>query len=610
MGRINILDEKTANSIKAGEVIERPVSVVKELVDNSIDAGSSRIKIEFENGGISMIRVSDNGIGMDREDAEKSFLIHATSKITKIEDIYDLSTQGFRGEALASIGACSEVTLLTKQHGTKTGTQIVYRDGSLVSNKECAADDGTESMYICGLVEKLAIINPHIAMKLIKDGKQVFSTPGNGDMKDAVYSLYGKDIANELVPLDYEYEGLKLKGFAGRPSLTRGNRGMQYVYVNDRSIKNTSVTAAIDEAYRNSLMKNKFPVVFLAIYVPPGGVDVNVHPQKAEVKFSNESDVFRLVYHGIKNALFEKENVVPDLVKEAGEKETEVKNYAVTGEKPSVKETPLSKKIDVSYSKPAMDLFEILSEFKPDIEEIGSSDGPAGDVIHSEESAGDEISIPSDAYMEKTSLRDDIEALLKAEFRGIIFATYILMQSKEDLFVVDQHAAHERVLYEKFMKRRMEKSGSSDVEMLLVPSIIELTASDHSFVSDNLSKFKENGFEIDIMGERQIALRSIPVADTPAVRLKSMDKPSVIFERVLADLKRDVPKKDSIWYSLIQTTACKAAIKAHDVITREEAEELIRSLGKLDDPYHCAHGRPTFIRIPLTDIEKRFKRIL
>lgn len=661
MGRINILDTATANAIKAGEVIERPVSVVKELVDNSIDAGASSVKIEFEGGGIALIRVSDNGIGMDREDAQKAFLIHATSKIRKIEDVYDLSTQGFRGEALASVAACASVELITKQQDSDTGTLVRFEEGKMTEIKETGADNGTvvtvsglfstiparykflkkdstEGMYICTLCEKLAIVNPHISFKLIKDGKPVFTTPGNGSMLDTIYSLYGKETASALVPVEYEYEGLKLKGFAGKPSFYRGNRGMQYIYVNERAIRNQSVSAAIDEAYRNSLMKNKYPVCFLCIYVPPHLVDVNVHPQKAEVKFNNESDVFRLVYHGIKESVFASGEAkdAADLVREDKEKREE---------KPSSAGRQLSYKFSVPSKGPAApvtgvggadakaanDLLEALAGFKPDIAEISGEktpelpaadnaasdqpdDAPAvfPDVTDTAVTAGTGIDTASEAVLTSEGEElSDIEELCLSEFKGIIFDTYIVMQSSENVFYVDQHAAHERVLYEKFLKKhKVYDDTQKDVQTMLVPLLIDLPSGDYSFVSDNLQRFSESGFDIELMGQRQIALRSMPVADSASVRLKSMDDPSVIFKSVLEDMKRDVPAKTGIWYSLIQTTACKAAIKAHDKITREEALELIGMLRDLDDPYHCAHGRPTFIKVGLSDMEKRFKRIV
>lgn len=635
MSRINVLDAKTANAIKAGEVIERPVSVVKELVDNSVDAGATSVKIEFENGGISLIRVSDNGIGMDREDARKCFLIHATSKLQTIDDIYDLTTQGFRGEALASIAACADLSVTTKQADMKTGVLIEYRDGEFVKETEVAADkgtvvcaqnlfanmparykflkrDATESMYICSLVEKLAIINPHVAFRLVKDGKQILSTPGNGSMKDAVYAVYGKEFTSSLVSVEYELDGVKLKGFTGKPSYVRGNRAMQYIYVNDRPIKSAAVTAAIDEAYKASVMKHKYPVCILCIYSPAGGVDVNVHPQKAEVKFSDDSVIFRLVLHGIRNAVFG-EGAAPAASEELPpvSQAPAVTSSAAAPKKESSpapsKSLLRGRETYTGAEAGATDnLLRILSEFKPDVKKIENED-----VEHDEPVAQEPKPAESLIIEEPAVDRTDIEELAHAEFVGFLFCTYIIMQSENSVFLVDQHAAHERVLYERFGSRKEKMDADArSVQDLLVPEIVELSAADISFVTDNQERFREFGFDIDIVGDRQVALRSVPVAYKAEDRLKSMSKPKVFFSQVLEDLKRETPAKSNVWISLIQTTACKAAIKAHDVITKEEALALIDQLAECIDPYHCAHGRPTFQKIDETEIEKKFKRIV
>lgn len=637
MSRINVLDAKTANAIKAGEVIERPVSVVKELVDNSIDAGATSVKIEFENGGISLIKVSDNGIGMDVEDAHKCFLIHATSKITKVEDIYELTTQGFRGEALASIAACSDISVTTKQEDMKTGILIEYRDGELFNEASVAADkgtvvcvknlfaniparykflkrDATESMYICSLVEKLAIVNPHVSFRLIKDGKQILSTPGNGSMRDTIYAIYGKELTNSLVDIDYEQDGIKLKGFSAKPSYVRGNRGMQYVYVNDRPIKSSVVTAAIDEAYKASVMKHKYAVCVLCIYIPSGGVDVNVHPQKAEVKFSDDSTIFRLVLHGIRNAVFSEP--VKEISSSPAASVPMVSQAASNAH--SLGNKPSERSVYTPSDAGATDnLLRILSEFKPDVKSIENESDLNEPVVElkpvdvkeepeSESPAGEPIIID-----EPEQGRSEIEELLSSEFVGFLFSTYIIMQSDKCVFLVDQHAAHERVLYERFGNEREKlEEDKRPVQTLLIPQIIDLSVSDISFVTDSMERFRKFGFDIDIVGERQIALRAVPVATKSEDRLKSMSKPDVFFKQILEDLKKETPSKSNVWVSLIQTTACKAAIKAHDVITKEEALSLLSQLNECVDPYHCAHGRPTFFRIEETDIEKRFKRIV
>ena len=640
MGRINILDTKTANAIKAGEVIERPVSVVKELIDNAIDSGAARVTVEFAGGGISLIRVSDDGCGMDREDAQKAFLIHATSKLHSIEDIYSLSTMGFRGEALASIAACSDVTLTTCLKGGKTGTRVVYEDGSLkgvyddsegvgttveVRNlfKNLPArykflkKDSTEGMYITGLIEKLAVIAPEISIKLIKDGTTLFTTPGNGSALDAVYAVYGKETAKALVPVSFKYEGGRIEGFTGLTSFVRGNRGLQVVYVNGRLIHSKTVSAAIDEAYKNAVMKNKFPICFLMIYCEPGTVDVNVHPQKSEVKFSNDGDIFRLVYHGIKDALTKNGeagmtfNGIAEKVEQEADSGTQLRydfsaSAAAPGSAASASSAPAaSHKLNPQGSPvQANKLLQILSEFKPDIEALKESASEPS--ANPEETVEEPYEAPAPAPaiiddVQENRTLTDIDRLAAASFVGIIFSTYIILQNEDVCFIVDQHAAHERVLYEEFMVRK--KPGTAPaVEQVLTPQIITLSWEDYSFVEDNIERFKENGFELELLGDRQVAVRTVP--------LGKAGKQSEVFGAILTDLKREVPSKSEIWYQLIQTTACKAAIKAGDKITQQEAMKLIESLSKLEDPYHCAHGRPTFFTVSKKDFEKNFKRIV
>ena len=641
MGRINILDTKTANAIKAGEVIERPVSVVKELIDNAIDSGATRVTVEFAGGGITLIRVSDDGCGMDREDAEKAFLIHATSKLHSIEDIYSLSTNGFRGEALASIAACSDVTLTTCLKGENEGTRVVYEDGSLkgvYDNPACTGTtvevrnlfknlparykflkkDSTEGMYITGLIEKIAIIAPEISIKLIKDGTTLFTTPGNGSSLDAVYAVYGKDTAKALVPVSFKYEGGRIEGFTGLTSFVRGNRGLQCVFVNGRLIHSKTVSAAIDEAYKNAVMKNKFPICFLMIYCEPGTVDVNVHPQKSEVKFSNDGDIFRLVYHGIKDALNKSGEAglsFGGIVTKEEEPDTGTQlryDFSTTAPVKSASKTQTSSaashKIGPQQGDPAAanKLLQILADFKPDLNALKeTSDEPASNEEPvALESTETESIVSAPAIIEdvqENRTLTDIERLAAADFVGIIFSTYIILQNEDVCFIVDQHAAHERVLYEEFMVKKQPCSAPA-VEQVLTPQVLTLSWEDYSFVEDNLKRFEENGFELELLGDRQIAVRTVP--------LGKAGKQSEVFSNILTDLKRDVPSKSEIWYQLIQTTACKAAIRAGDKITQQEAMKLIESLSKLEDPYHCAHGRPTFFTVSKKDYEKNFKRIV
>lgn len=643
MSRINVLDTKTANAIKAGEVIERPVSVVKELFDNAIDSGADRITIEFQNGGITLIQVTDNGIGMDSEDAVTAFQIHATSKIKSVDDLFNLTTMGFRGEALPSIAACSRVTLVTKQADTNIGTKVEFEDGVLQHVSECSGDNGTvvtvrdlfyntparykflkkdatEGMYICSLVEKLAIVNPHVTVKLIKDGQVILNTPGNGSMLDAIYSVFGKTIASLLVPVEYTYESITVRGFVGKPDLTRGNRAMQLFYVNDRSIKSSTATAAIDEAYRNKVMKGKFPVCFLSMYVDPSLIDCNIHPQKIEVKFTNDSDLFRAIYHATINALesltkkvevSSAEDELMSLLVENTDPSTSVKeeydfnkansstnnSYSVSYKNYENKDKPSQLEIRASNNLlnilAGIDSATTVSESKPSVENANTVNQV-------------ELSAPVIATNEEftATKNSEIQTLINSKIVGTLFATYIVLQSDDAVYLVDQHAAHERVLYEEFLVKYSKNDSNKYTEQLLVPEIVSLSLTDYSLVIDNAEHFRKLGFDIEPIGDREVALRSVPMLKGRHAKFSS------IFSEFVNELSKDIPTGDDAWFHRIATAACKAAIKGHDLITVDEIKALLNSMLTLDDPYHCPHGRPTFIKLTNTDIEKMFKRIV
>lgn len=641
MSRVAVLDQKTANAIKAGEVIERPVSVVKELLDNSIDSGANRITVEFDNGGISRISVIDNGVGMDKEDAEKCFLIHATSKIRSVEDLFNLTTMGFRGEALASIAACSRVSLITKQADAQTGTKVVYNDGTLQSIEDCSGDNGTvvtvsdlfyntparykflkkdstEGMYICSLVEKIAIVNPHIAIKLVKDGQIILSTPGNGSMYDTLYCIHGKAIASMLIPVEYTYEGINVRGFVANPELTRGNRALQQFYVNDRPIKCSTASAAIDEAYRNKVMKGKFPICFISLYVNPSEIDCNVHPQKVEVKFTNDSNLFRAVYHATTNALESLKKVVPEKQEDDlmlllndvskndsnSERESDAKSFSKT--------TATTSSVTATFrdmervSKPTQVEIRATNNILNILSGLDSVSETRDDSLEKEAKREIELVAPVIATEAefKSTKNSEIETLINSKIVGTLFATYIVLQSDDSAYIVDQHAAHERVLYEELLEKYKNKDMSSFTEQLLIPEIVALSTTDYSFVMDNIENLKRFAFEVEPIGDREIAIRSVPLIKSFKSNYSSM------FMDLISDLNREYPVGDDAWYHRIATAACKAAIKGHDLITVDEVKALLNSMLTLDDPYHCPHGRPTFIKLSITDLEKMFKRIV
>lgn len=653
MSRINVLDTVTANAIKAGEVIERPVSVIKELFDNAIDAGATSVRIEFENGGISLIRVSDNGVGMDREDAQLAFLVHATSKIKTKDDIYNISTMGFRGEALASIAACSEVTLITKQADTDIGTRVEYKDGALTDVEDAAADNGTtitvrnlfenvparykflkkdatEGMYIVQMLERMCVVNPHVAVKLIKDGNLIMQTPGNGDMYDTIYSIFGKETAQNLIPVNYDYEGMRLRGFTGKADYVKGTRAMQNIYVNDRTIKSAGLSKAISEAYRNLVMKNKYPICFLCIYIEPELVDVNVHPQKTEVRFTNESDVFRLILHGIKNVVltgnsspeqmsfkpagnslpFIVEDPIPAAPASAAPAVSAPASYSQTVYNPQ----PVYSKPSYSNTKPAEPeatrdqveaygkMLGILSGMEIDKKPVSEPDDVFTDFTALVKEDEKPSAMPKTENENGVNL-EDYNELASADFVGFLFKTYIVLQSEKHVFYIDQHAAHERVLYEQFLKQHLENNGELLTQSLLIPKVLSVGASDYSFLCDNLDSFAEHGFDIELLGNREFAVRSVPFGADDC----DMDK---LFAELLENLRKELPTGSDAWYLSIATAACKAAIKGNQKITATEAATLIARMGKLRDPYHCPHGRPTFIKMSKYDIEKSFHRIV
>lgn len=649
MSRINVLDTVTANAIKAGEVIERPSSIVKELVDNAIDAGATKISVSFEDGGITYINVTDNGIGMDKEDAEKCFLIHATSKIKTIEDVYSLTTQGFRGEALASICACADVILETRQADSEYGTRVEFTDGLMVDSSEVACDigtsvsvnrifaniparfkflkkDATEGMYITHLIERLSVVNPHISFKLYKDGKLIITTPGNGDMLDTIYSVYGKEIATNIVEVNYEYEGLKIRGYCGKPSYVKASRSHQVFYVNERNIKNTVLTSALDEAYRNLVMKGKFPICYLCIYIPSSLVDVNVHPQKLDVRFNNESDVFRLVYHGVKNAVL---NTNESIDMSLGSVKEE--SVSVAPVKPQLSfDTSAINSVIPTTTIPRQSNY-VLDQFK-DNESSESKSSNSGsfepkstaeevkaytDILSSLSSMPvvktEEAKINSDTKIDETPVipaftiedapKSDFEELLSSDFVGFVFNTYIIMQSSKHMFLIDQHAAHERVLYEKFLEKYSSNDNTLAKQTLIVPKVLSLGQSDLNFVVENSTMFDSYGFEIEQIGDREVAIRTVPFEGN------NVDVGKAV-ENIIASAKNELPTGDNAWFSLIATKACKAAIKGNQRIDREEALELLKLMRNLKDPYHCPHGRPTFIKLSQQDLEKEFKRIV
>lgn len=650
MGDIVLLDDLTINKIAAGEVIERPANVVKELVENSIDAGATSISIDIENGGITYIRITDNGKGIAPDDVEIAFERHATSKIRSANDLIKVSTMGFRGEALASIAAIAKVELVTKTKDNDIGTRIVVEGGKILVKEECGAPNGTtitirelffntpvrykflkkdftEGGYIEDAVSRISLIHPELSFRMTNNKKEIIRTSGNGDMKSVVYSIYGKDIAQNLVDVNLEYEGIKVTGVAGKPEIARSNRSNQLFYINGRYIKDKILSAATEEAYRTLIPHGKFGFCIINLEMNPELVDVNVHPAKLEVRFSEEGKVFKAVNASIKNALLKqditKESSVDEEVIIEEKKEEVVEEKKKTGglfdlfrSKSNIVDFPKKEeKIEEIQKNNEIKKVETLEEEEEKysivedqstmtIEVRGKSEEEK-EIIKEEiidDETGETIARKSQENLfENIAIVEEKADIPEYKILGVAFKTYILLELDEDVYILDQHAAHERVLYEK-VKQNFYKDGGKDIQMLLLPDIIELSKRDMRTVRDNIELFEQSGFTLEEFGDNTIKITGVPVIcfdmDTKELFMDIID--GIDFTN--RTTKQDVEEK------FIATVACKAAVKANMSLEESEIRGLLDQLLLLDNPFTCPHGRPTAIRITKTEIEKKFGR--
>lgn len=707
MGKIVILDENTSNQIAAGEVVERPASVVKELVENSIDAGSSSISIEISNGGISLIKVVDNGKGIDEDDVEIAFERHSTSKIRKADDLESITTLGFRGEALASIASVSLVELTTRvkdkqygkyikiqggvvkevrQTGCPVGTTFIVRDlfYNTPARFKFLKKDSTEAGYISDMVNRIALGNQNISMKLINNRSSVIHTPGNNDLLSTIFSLYGKDTAKEVLEVKYQDEKIEVYGYTGKPEIARANRNYQSIYINGRYVKNKTISAAIDEAYKTFLMKNKFPFIVLHIRINPLFVDVNVHPTKMEVRFSDEQAIFKAVYHAVNNALlskslirnvempekpknffkFEHSNIPKkdfiqeDLKLKSGFLEKEIekaksdedsnfeKNKKVNIDtniylqKTDNKEVKFSKNIeDIEKIKPlpkdadkttARGGFE-EAEAKANYNEVNkklenkegnknsvevdnsvSITHKADDIDNKILEDNNSVDKSSEAANSADITQDNVKScdktseenqLLNARIIGQVFSTYILLQNGDNLLMIDQHAAHERIMFEALKKKY--KRNESLCQYLLSSVVIELTNQEVKIVEENREKLNKLGFVFENFGNNSIILRSVPVelSDNASAKEAFLD----ILDFIMSDKRKDnILVEEEALYRV----ACKSAVKANKRLDELEIKKILKDLINIENPYTCPHGRPTIIKITKYEFEKMFKRIV
>ena len=787
MGNIVLLDDLTINKIAAGEVIERPASVIKEMVENSIDAGANNITVEIKNGGISYIKVTDNGKGIAPDDLEIAFERHATSKIRKAEDLDVVTSMGFRGEALASIAAIANVEMISKTEAQDTGYKIVVEAGNILDKQEVGCQTGTsitvrnlffntpvrykflkkdytESGYVEDAITRIALVNPNIAIKLINTGKTVIQTNGNGDIKSVIYSIYGKDVATGILPVEYTFEDIQVNGVIGKPEIARSNRSNQLFFVNKRFIKDKVLTAATEQAFKGLIPIGKFGFVILNITMNPAKVDVNVHPAKLEVRFEDESRIFQSIYHAIKNTLLENELVAntekpkeldrqentekqeskglfdfrkneTKKIEQYNDQESKIKtnvglggpvNTADVLEQLRKMQQDLQKQVEENPSIKLNDNYvqmkkqeEIINSNSTETTDNENNQNPA-ETANSEEtvikneqdnSNGEEADIKTEQenvvenaqelnqneqqdnnqveqnineneqqneendnkpeeiqtenkseaeeklekiteqikelenlqYEDKTTedfntmyeklfgtkpiivdtkeeaetpkntavdlIKDNISVFEESEeykkpvykFIGIAFNTYIIIEMDKEMYIIDQHAAHERIMYEK-VKNNYYSDLSKDSQMLLIPDVITLTHKEMEIARDNMDMFKKAGFSLEEFGENTIKLTGVPTVcidlDNKELFLETLDE----INTVARTAKQEKEEK------FIATVACKAAVKANMVLTKEEVESLMDKLLELPNPFTCPHGRPTAIKMTKYDIERKFAR--
>lgn len=675
MPQIHILDSETIDKIAAGEVVERPASVVKELVENAIDAGATAITVEAKDGGIEFIRVTDNGCGMDKEQLRTAFLRHATSKIESADDLVRIASLGFRGEALSSIAAVSKVELITKTKNQLTGTRIVMEGAVEQAFEEIGAPDGTtfimrnlfyntpvrrkflkqpatEGGYIADLMEHLALSRPDISFKFVLGNQTRFHTSGNGDLREVIYRIYGREVANALVPMQFEQDGIRVDGYLGKPVLVRSNRNFEIYYVNGRFIRSNVIAKAIEEGYKEYLMQHKFPLCVLHIEMDPERVDVNVHPTKMDVRFSDAMSFCNLLSGAVREALKRKE-MIPDAtlgndkqekqaereaVKEAQKIRTpepfelaRESKYRVMEESRYQAEVPVKKDFSsnpvwsrvLGGEKDASE--QVLSQDNhiPTNVEVTAKDSESEQMIEEEEFFVEATPLPQDSVVESCKAKIPElseqpaliseqmnlfeEKLLSVENRsryriiGQVFDTYWLVQFEDKLFIIDQHAAHEKVKYERLMKQYHEKQVIS--QNLLPPVIVSLTGQEEAVLKEHMDTFSELGFEVESFGGSEYALRSVPV-DLYGCGEKEM------FLEVLDELCEGGRSNIRVVEEKIASMSCKAAVKGNNRISHAEAEQLIDELLTLENPYNCPHGRPTIISMTQGEMERKFKRIV
>jgi DNA mismatch repair protein MutL len=632
MVTINVLDHQTIDKIAAGEVVERPASVVKELVENAIDAGADAVTVEIKDGGTSLIRVTDNGGGIEKSQIGNAFLRHATSKISTAEDLTDLVSLGFRGEALASIAAVSMVELITKTPEALTGIRYVIEGGMEKSLEEIGAPAGTtvlvrnlfyntlprkkflkqpqtEGSYVADLMEHLALSHPDISFKFVLNGQNKFYTTGDGDLKEIIYRIYGKEIAGELIPIETKLNGAAVSGLIGKPVINRSNRNYELFYINGRYIRSTLLAKAVEEGYREYLMQHKFPFCVLHFDIDTDRIDVNVHPTKMEVRIADGTSFYEEVKEVVHAALHAQEMIpAVTLTKDAEQAERVSQSIPEPFEERRLTQESLPKKsaaIQKIYEK-SRPTAGILHEDTVYEARVPASGGESLSNKQEQTAAPQEQAPAPVSKPEQMELFDDRLLSAKAkehyDILGQIFDTYWLIAYQDKLLIVDQHAAHEKVKFERLMRRFREKSIAS--QTLNPPLVVTLSGKERECYLSHTKDFEALGFVIEEFGGNDFCIRGVPMD------LYGYEE-SRFFYEILDELAEDsVTGTPESIRTRIATMACKAAVKGNMRMSTEEMRELIDELLTLDNPYHCPHGRPTIISMSKYEIEKKFKRIV
>ena len=653
MAEIKVLDQQTINQIAAGEVIERPASVVKELVENAVDAGASAVTVEIKDGGISFIRVTDNGCGIPKGQVPVAFLRHSTSKIRSALDLMTVSSLGFRGEALSSIAAVGQVELVTRVTGALTGTRYVIWGGEEKSIEEIGAPEGTtflvrnlfyntparkkflktaqtEAGYVSVLLERMALSRPDISFRLIVNNQTKLHSAGNHKVKDLLYQLYGREITSNLLPVTAEGELLKISGFIGKPILSRGNRNYQHYFINGRYVRSSIISKAIEDAYQGKLMQHKYPFTVLYLTIDPNLIDVNVHPTKMELRFSDNEQVYKEVFAAVQTGFSGKE-LIPQVTvgKDEPAKDVLPKKETLTEQKKqdtaqSVNRPKIASITPTQIQKTvrAPEPFEYNRRAQMMIRETG---GYETETVVAPKQSKDNIRVnvaPKTTYeSHKPTVNEPIQeakrpeqlnlfeekiltqtARMKYCFIGQLFDTYWLIQFGNEFLIMDQHAAHEKILFERMMKKLKSRQEIFSQSMN-PPAIITLSAVEEDILNRHMTEFKHAGYEIEPFGGKEYALYGVP-ADLPKINGEE-------FFRELIDRLGESGVSDStLILETIASMSCKAAVKGNHMMSLPEAEKLVDELMTLENPYSCPHGRPTIIRISKAELEKKFNRIV